>query len=217
MMFLLKAIRPKMIPNRKNDWDLRVRFFHWALIKLLPLYKSGAISDIFNADDIQVIHNVRDFWYEQELQRFNIETTPHLLKQSHPFNIKRKFRFSILFNWSESLLIFHNNSSYNIKRGDYFSIETDSEGQLKISTKKDFILRSEFILKATKPIVRQRESSSTSSASTSSRPGFSKTSRKPKIAIKDTMQTLLTDTSSSISTNSPQTIQYRGFVENDIF
>lgn len=149
LMFLLKLLSPREIPDRKNRWTRRVKFYHWLLVQLLPVYKRSAISDTVNLGGTQIIHNVRDYWYEQQLQRFRIDVTRHLEKHLLPCNILRRYRRSKWFCWSESLLVFHGGHSYNIRRADSLAIETDIVGQLRMSTDKDLFLRSEFVAKKT--------------------------------------------------------------------
>ena len=208
---LIKLIRPQDIPNRKADWSWKVRFFRWVLVRLLPLYKKCAISDTIHIGETQIIHNVRDYWYEQELQRFHIDTAQHLEKQAKPYVLKRKYRHSALFNWSESLLVFHNGQSYNIKHSESLSFETELEGQLKVSTDKDFIYRSEFTAVAAKVQKVINTEKRVSPVIADNRPKPIEQPSKPKISVKDNIPTI------------PQTpqqtkiVKYKGFEENDIF
>ncbi|MCR4665215.1 MAG: hypothetical protein K5660_07605 [Paludibacteraceae bacterium] len=209
-MFWLKLFRPKDIPNRKTDWNWRIRFYHWALVSLMPIYKRGAISDVVNVGDLQVIHNVRDYWYEQELLRFRIDTAQHLEKQSSPYNIKRKYHRSCIFNWSESLLVFHDGKSYNVKLGKDYSIATDIEGALKVSSSRDIILRSEFSAKLsgfnkgknqiTKPLRDKQVVDEPKSES----------SLRRKIEVRDSVPP-------AHSPEESKTSKFRGFEESDIF
>lgn len=207
-MLLLKIIRPANIPNRKTNWGYRVRFYHWLLLRLLTVYKRCAISDTLNLGETQIIHNVRDYWYEQELQRFHIDTAQHLERQNAPYNLKSKYRRSPLFNWSESLLVFQNGKSYNIKRSNIFSIETELEGQLKVSEAKDFILRSEFVAKLTK--LQRSSTSKDTIVITVSNQDNGKPSRQ-RVSVKDSIP------AEPAHTEAAETVKYRGFEENNIF
>lgn len=209
-MILLKIICPKEIPNRKMNWGYGVRFYHWLLLRLLPVYRKSAVFDTLNLGETQVIHNVRDYWYEQELQRFRIDTAQHLEKQSTPYNTKRKYRRSYLFNWSESLLVFHDGKSYNVKLDKGFSIATDIEGVLKISSSRDIILRSEFSAKLSgsskgkiqvKEPLRDKQVIDTPKSETSSG---------RRIAVRDSVPPAHSPLESKVS-------KYKGFEENDIF
>lgn len=211
LLKLLKLIRPDIIPNRKADWNRCVRFYKWVLLKLMPIYKHCAISDTMNMGDLQITHNVRDYWYEQELQRFRIDTAQHLEKSFVPFNIKRRFYRSCLFCWSESLLIFHEGKSYDIKRDRNFSIATDIVGTLKISTNKDFILRSEFTTKNTGVRCNSKNNVADCIQTGQSIVEIvSKGKPKQKISIRDTVP-------STSSAQEPKMKKYQGFEENDIF
>lgn len=209
-MTLLKLFRPKDIPNRKTDWNWCVRFYHGILVELMPVYKRCAISDTINIGETQIIYNIRDYWYEQELQRFRIDTAQYLEKAAAPFNIKRRFRRSCLFCWSESLLIFYNGKSYNIKRDRSFSIATDITGDLKISADKDFILRSEFIIKNTET----RSANNKIVDSIQEEHHFDKTVHESKTKQKISIRDFVPLAHLSLE---PKMKKYQGFEENDIF
>lgn len=203
MRYILKIIRPKLIPNHKTDWDWTLRIYYWIIRTLLPLYKRCAISDSIILGGTQIIHNVRDYWYEQELQRFHLDNTFSIEKKSIPYSIKRKFKLSRLFCWSDSLLIFHDGGSYNIIRDKVFQIDTDKDGVLKFSTERDFVLRSEFVEKEVKP-QQEHTRKQTESPNTSNKREFSS-----KIEIKDTIPTNTLQT--------PKFVKYQGFEENNLF
>lgn len=208
-MHILRLLRPKHIPYQKTDWDWRLRFYYWIIRALLPQYKRSAISDTVILGDTQVIHNIRDYWYEQELHRLHIDAALNIEKRSIPFSAKRKFNLSRLFCWSDSLLILHEGGSYKINRDKIFQIETGKEGVLKLSTEKDFILRTEFIEKKIKPQQKQtplknvkRESHNTPNEQELS----------PKIRIKDT-----TPKDNTTMPPSHKMVKYHGFEENNLF
>ena len=211
-MFLLKIMSPSVIPNNKASFGKGLRFYQWLLVRLLPLYRKSAVSDTFILENMQIIHNVRDYWYEQELQRFCIDTAQHLEKSSAPFNIKRRFCRSCLFCWSESLLIFHEGKSYTIKRDRNFSIATDIVGTLKTSTNKDFILRSEFITKNTREVQRSIRNNVTGSIQDEQPIVETAHEDKPKqkISIRDSVPSVT-------SSLEPKLKKYQGFEENSIF
>ena len=123
-MFLLKTISPNTIPNRKADWDYKLCIYHWLLLRLATLYKRSAISDTIILEGIQIIHSVRDHWFEQELQRFRIDTALHMEYQHFPHIIKHRYRRSHIFNWTETLEISYNNKKHRINRADYINFET---------------------------------------------------------------------------------------------
>lgn len=209
-MFLLKILRPKDIPTRKTNWNWRVRLFHWILVKRLTAYSRGAISDTMNIGETQIIHNVRDYWYEQELQRFRIDIAQHVESSSTPYNIKRRYHRSCLFNWSETLLVFHGGKSYNIKRDKNFSIATDIAGGLKVSTDKDFILRSEFTAKFAGTNKTRNNLAETVPNQQLITPPVRENMPKQKISIHDSVPIAKPSTE-------PKTTKYQGFEENDQF
>ena len=159
-MTILKLIRPKNIPKKRTDWNACLRFYYWVLVKLMPLYKRGAIADTINLGEIQIVHNVRDYWYEQELQRFHVDTAMHIEKQSN-LNVKQKYYRARIFNWTESLCVFINGKNYMLSRRRNIALGTDIEGVLKVSNARDFILRTEFSTKLFETIKSRTKESGT--------------------------------------------------------
>ena len=107
-------------------------------------------------------------------------------------------------------MVFHEGKSYNVKRSDTFSVETELEGQLKMSEAKDFILRTEYVAKD----VRLRKSSKTEDTieeTTSPRQSNEKPSRQ-RVPVKDIILT-----ESLPAKPAAETIKYRGFEESSIF
>ena len=142
-MLLLKLFRVRDIPQRKKQWNWQVRWYNILLCWLLPIYKRCAVSDTITIGKIKVVHIIRDYWYEQELQRFHIDTAQYMEKATLPITLKRKNR-SILFQWKESLTIYADGEKYTINNSDKWSVKSEISGQVKLSSNKDFIIRTEF-------------------------------------------------------------------------
>lgn len=198
-MLLLKLLRPRDIPQRKKQWNWQVRWYNHLLRWLLPVYKRCAVSDTITIGKLKVVHAIRDYWYEQELQRFHIDIAQHMEKTALPITLKRKRR-STLFQWKESLIIYADGKKFTISNSDDWRIESEISGQVKISTDRDFIVRTEFTsnIRSAQPI----QSAETSQPTEGGR---------PKITIKD-----------PVPSQPPQeivakTTKYRGFEENEIF
>ena len=206
---ILRILKPKHIPYHKTDWNWWLRLYYWIIRALLPLYKRSAISDTIILGNTQVFHNVRDYWYEQELQRFHIDAALDLEKRSIPYNANRKFRHSRLFRWSDSLLILHEGGRYSIKRAKEILIDTNKEGALKLSTEKDFIFRSEFIVKEDGA---QQDNNSKQTNSRESTEASIIQESSSKIEIKDTVPTDKTSAQQSY-----KLVKHQGFEEIDLF
>ena len=212
MRLLLKIFSPKEIPSKKTEWNWRVRFQCWMMRKLLPIYKRSAINDTILLSETQIIHNLRDYWYEEEARRFGINTAQDIERCSMPFYINRRYRHSALFKWTETLLVYSNEKSYCIKRGKFFSIETDMEGLLRASTSNDIIMRTEFAVKKTtrqteSDAWRLRKESPLSSETAPKQP-------KQKSSAKDTVQNGPDD---PLNPSQDNLSQFNGFVENNMF
>lgn len=206
-MLLLKLLRPREIPQRKKQWNRQVRWYNFLLRWLLPIYKRCAVSDTIMIGKVKVVHMIRDYWYEQELQRFHIDIAQHMDKTTLPIILKRK-KNSLIFQWKESLTIYADEKKYTISNSDDWRIESEISGQVTISTDRDFIVRTEF-------------TSNTRYAQNVQLPETIKATDKvnTKIPVKDTVpsqpkegsiHTPPTDTTLTIT-------KYRGFEENDIF
>lgn len=198
-MLLLKLLRPRDIPQRKTQWNWQVRWFNLLLRWLLPIYKRCAVSDTITIGKVKVVHTIRDDWYEQELQRFHIDIAQHMEKTTLPITRKRK-KHSPIFQWRELLIIYVDGKKYTISNFDDWRIESEIRGQVKISTDRDFIVRTEFTSNSisAQPI----QSAETSQPTEGGR---------PKITIKDPVP------SRSSQEIVAKTTKYRGFEENDIF
>lgn len=208
-MIILRILKPKHIPYHKTNWNWWLRMYYWIIRALLPLYKRSAISDTIILGNTQIFHNVRDYWYEQELQRFHIDASLDLEKRSMPYSVSRKFRHSRLFRWSDSLLILHEGTRYSIKRDKEILIDTNKEGTFKLSTEKDFILRSEFVAKEDRT---QQDNHSKQTNSREPTEASVKQESSSEIEIKDTIPIDKTG-----KQQSPKLVKYQGFEENDLF
>ncbi len=206
-MLLLKLLRPRDIPQRKKQWNWQVRWYNFLLRWLLPIYKRCAVSDTIMIGKVKVVHMVRDYWYEQELQRFHIDIAQHMEKTALPITLKRKRRSS-LFQWKESLTIYADGKKYAINNADHWTIESEISGHVKLSTDRDFIVRTEFI-------------SNTRSAQTvqSAEPPKPANRANIKIPVKDTVPSQPKEGTihKPPTDTTPKTTKYRGFEENDIF
>lgn len=222
-MILPIFFRPKKIPQRKSQWNWKVRWYYALLKCIMTRYKRCAISNVLQMGNIQIIHNVRDYGYEQELQRFHIDIAQHIEKVETPMTIKRRYKRSKLFNWTESIIVYANGKSYSIQQSNSFTIQTDMLGVLKLSSAKDFILRSEFIAKTGKQIPPIREQSAIQTRHFNPSPSHRGT--KSKISIKDAIP-VSTGTTPLVNTEEKaqqhtippsKTTQFRGFKENELF
>jgi len=206
-MLLLKLLRPRDIPQRKKQWNWQVRWYNHLLRRLLPIYKRCAVSDTITIGKVKVVHTIRDYWYEQELQRFHIDIAQHMEKTTLPITLKRKRR-STLFQWKESLTIYADGKKYAINNADHWSIESDISGQVKLSSDQDFIVRTEF-------------TSNTKSAKTVQSTETPKPADRAntKIPVKDAVPSPPKEGTihKPQPGTTPKTTKYHGFEENDIF
>lgn len=222
-MFILELLSPKYIPRKMSEWSIHMHFYRWILKCLYRNYCKGAISDTIHIGNTKIVHNVRDYWYEQELQRFKINVTSHMEKNK-AFQRRVKYFRSRVFNWSESLIVYHDGQNYNVIREKYVGIDSNMDGQLKTSSGINTIFRIEFIANVEKQNKKQDTSSVMLDSSSLIKTPKSRSGRH-KISIKDNIPKS-TDTISHITsednsqpsiTTSSKTNKYQGFEENDIF
>lgn len=205
MLSLLKVFSPNVIPRKTNDWNAGLRLYRWILILLYKLYCKGAISDIIYIDNIKVLHTVRDDWYENELHRFNIKLTSQLETSEIPPLNRTKYHRSSIFTWSETLQVLIDKNSYNIKRNKQVNIDTDINGQLRISNTTSDVYCTEFTIKTT------IHTTATATAHSISRHN-PKSKLKHKISVKDS-----TPITNITMKDKPISVKFRGFEENSIF
>ncbi len=210
-MLLLKIVRPRTVPTRKDQWGRGVRFYCWVLERLMAIYRRGAISDTVNVGGARVVHNVRDYWFEEELRRLHIKTDRHMTAQSTPFAVRRRYRRSRLFDWSETMVVYSGGRSYTIKRGGPFSIDTDMEGTLKAASSDNLVIGTEYTARAVK--TEPEESRKPQPDARPETPHGDDRSRfGHKIKIGDTVPP-----KASQEPKETPTTKFKGFEENDIF
>lgn len=139
-MILLKLISPKEPPAKKSDWKFRHKVYR-ALLKMYFLfYSKGVIEDRIVVNGVEVMHSLRDLWFENELRRFeiNISTT---LKDIPKYSLqKKRYHRYCTFNWEDKLMVVHSGKNFSIARKNRVSIDADMAGQLQTSSERDKIL-----------------------------------------------------------------------------
>lgn len=212
-MWFVKVISPTNIPSNKTEWNRYVRFYLWILYRLRWLYARGAISDTINLGSVKVIHNVRDYWFERELQRFGIDIGQHLNSHTIPIVIKRKYRHPDVFNWTDSLQIQCEGNYYTINRAKRLTIETDIEGEMMVSTQKDMFFRSTFTIKNDNPQKKRQDDNRLQQPHSQPKSDIPSMQRnKQKITVKDTLPSQDTEPQKE-----SHTTKHQGFEENDAF
>lgn len=212
-MWFVKVISPNNIPSRKTEWNRRIRFYVWLLCRLKWLYARGAISDTISFGSVMVIHNLRDYWFEQELQRFGIDISRHLNSHTLPITLKHKYCLPRIFNWAESLQIQSEDKSYIINRTKRLTIETDMNGVLKVSTPMDLFFCSAFTVENDGSREKRQDDKRLQDSFSQPKPDVSSSKRnKQKIAVKDTLPSQDTEPQKE-----SHTTKHQGFEENDAF
>lgn len=221
-MLLLKLISPKRLPRNMADWKFRHKFYKVMLKLYLHFYSKGVIEDYMMVNDVTVQHALRDVWFENELQRFDIKLKPSLVVAQKQALRKRKHRLCRSFNWEDKTTVLHSGKSCSITHNKRVSIDTDMSGQLKMSSNNDRVLSIRFTegRKERTPI----EKTSTKQAEHREEPKFPPTtvtqSKKKKIRIKDTIkprqETTPVEETKEVTPQDSFT-KHAGFEENDIF
>ena len=206
-MWLLKITSPKNIPSHKTDWNWHVRLHGWIISKLRRLYSRGAVNDIIQLGNVKIIHNVRDYWYEQELRRYHLYVEPRPKAVSQKYHSPKWLFRSCLFRWEESLSVSDNDKSYSVRRKKRMAIDSDIIGRLMVSEPQDSIVQTKFI--------SDTDATENTDTSNNSRPPKRNTKNKRgKIRIKDQRDN--PKPKQPVQTV-PQTTKFKGFEENNSF
>lgn len=142
---LLQKLSPSNIPKKRSDWGVYITFYNWLLEKLAKRYSRGAVYDIIQIGETKFIHSVRDYWFEQELKRFNLSMKVTKKNRSFPYSITNNYFQSCFFNWTESLVAYYGEEWYSITRDKAMSIKTNLIGKIKTSEPNDLVTVTEFI------------------------------------------------------------------------
>lgn len=222
-MFLLKLISPKTTPKRKTDW----KFYHrcyMALLKLLvPSYGKGVINDRIVVNGVEVLHTLRDAWFENELKRFGIGIATALNTVQQNDLRKRLYHRSGIFDWEEKMTVMHSGQDCSVQRHNDVSFSTHIDGKLRASMGQ---LIFSLVFEERQKTTSTAAASQTNAAATSKQEpdGPKETSVAPtvkrKIHFKDTVDSLPKTQPVEKPQEAPENgtfIKREGFEENDIF
>lgn len=221
-MLLLKLISPKKLPRKKTDWKFCHKFYKVMLKLYLRLYSKGVIEDYIVVNDVTVLHTLRDVWFENELQRFDIKLKPTLVAAKKQALQTRKHHRYRTFNWEDKTTVLHLGSSCSITHNKRTSFDTDMSGQLQTSSNNDRILSIRFTesRKGRTPIEKKPTERTEPREESEVPPTPVSQPKKKKIHIKDTIKHRQ-ETSHVEETEkaTPQDsfTKHAGFEENDIF
>ncbi len=135
-MIIVKLLSPKYLPSSKDNWTWRHKFTYFLLKRLLNIYVRGVSSDTFYLGKVQIIHTVRDVWFEREIERYHISIKNEMSIQSIPYENERSIYHSFIFNWEDTLSIIDSTKHYILKLGNNISVKTNIEGVF--SAARDF-------------------------------------------------------------------------------
>lgn len=146
-MRLLKLLSPRTIPNNKQQWNWQIHLYVWILQQLQRCYKRGALSDTIRLGNTQLIHNRRDYWYEQELKKYHLYNESDLQPTSPPVTNKLEHIRSFLFHWEDTSILLQNGKYYSIKRNNgTLSIDSNFEGVLIVHLHNKTVIKTEIKL-----------------------------------------------------------------------
>ncbi len=147
---LLYFIKPsnEQLRNKTNGQFTRLKIWLYQLLLrwLLKTYLHYAISDsiIINNGDIKIVHEFRDFGFENELIRNKIGFKAEMINHSTPILIRKSkaIRNFSFFNFKNLLSIYVDGKELFIKHDEMFSIDGTVQGKIKCSTNDSCVSQS---------------------------------------------------------------------------
>lgn len=103
-MLLMKLLSPRTIPVLESDWRFYHKLYRAILSLLLYSYRRKVIFDhvVLGEGGAELLHCVRDEWFEQQLKRFHVEFIPPIKVVS--ISATHNMRFG-LFSWKDSMTL----------------------------------------------------------------------------------------------------------------
>lgn len=77
-MILMKLLSPKTLPVLESDWKFHHKLYRILLTLFLYGYKRKVVFDhvVLGEGGAELLHCIKDEWFEQQLKRFHVEYIP---------------------------------------------------------------------------------------------------------------------------------------------
>ena len=203
-MLLMKLISPRTVPIQM-EWKFRHKFYHFLLKAVLLLYVRGKIDDRIVFNGVEVIHNLCDEWFENEMQRFGIDISMTYHVTATDCLDKRWYHRFSMFKWEEKLKITHQGAECCIVRGNRVNFNANVAGVLLSSS--DDVVSIRFEERAERIVLGKQ-------VETIAKPKTKKIQFKETEGLRPMPSVEVTPKETSPKGTYTQ---HRGFEENDIF
>lgn len=103
-MLLMKLLSPKTIPVLESDWRFCHKLYRTILSLLLYSYRRKVIFDhvVLGEGGAELLHCVRDEWFEQQLKRLHVEYIPPVKVVS--ISATHSMRYG-MFSWKDTMTL----------------------------------------------------------------------------------------------------------------
>lgn len=105
-MILMKLLSPKSLPVMESDWKFHHKLYRILLRLFLFGYKRKVVFDhvILGESGAELLHSIKDEWFEQQLKRFHIEYIPPVKVVS--ISATHILRLGV-FSWKDTMTLLY--------------------------------------------------------------------------------------------------------------
>lgn len=103
-MILMKLLSPTSMPVLESDWKFYHKLYRAILSLMLFSYKRKVIFDhvVLGEGGAELLHCVRDEWFERQLKRFHVEYIPPVKVVS--ISATHSMRYG-MFSWKDTMTL----------------------------------------------------------------------------------------------------------------
>ena len=103
-MILMKLLSPKTLPVLESDWKFHHKLYRILLTLFLYGYKRKVVFDhvVLGEGGAELLHCIKDEWFEQQLKRFRVEYIPPVKVVS--ISATHSLRSGV-FSWKDTMTL----------------------------------------------------------------------------------------------------------------
>lgn len=103
-MILMKLLSPKALPVLESDWKFHHKLYRILLTLFLYGYKRKVVFDhvVLGEGGAELLHCIKDEWFEQQLKRFHVEYIPPVKVVS--ISATHSIRSGV-FSWKDTMML----------------------------------------------------------------------------------------------------------------
>lgn len=105
-MLLMKLLSPKTLAPSESEWKFLHRIYRAMLTLLLDSYRKKVVFDhvVLGEGGAELLHCVRDEWFEQQLKRFHVTFVPVVKEVSVSATHRLKMG---VFSWKDTMTLLY--------------------------------------------------------------------------------------------------------------